>query len=206
MSKKRIAIASVLKPIDDTRSYKKIAQSLAKNSDYSITLVGPSYRTKGNIKHKKIEAIFTSVGKPLSLRRIYIPLIIGYNLIKLKPHIIIVNSYELLIVMIINQIIFGSKIVYDIQENYYLNLITQRNYTSLIKYPVAGLIRLKERLTSPFITHFILAEKCYSIELPFLGTKYTTIENKAQKIQLKKNVFGENEKLKFLFSGNISRK
>lgn len=205
MPKKSIAIVSLLKPINDTRSYEKMAKSLAATAAYSITLIGanPSDIKGFNIP-KNIELLPLPTFKRLGLKRFLMPLIVFRYLIKLKPELVVVNTFELLIVTITNQIIFGGKIVYDLQENYFKNLVFQNNYPPIIKHILAGLIRIKELLLSPFIHHYILAERGYKQELSFIGNRFIIVENKAivgEQFHQKKT---NSNNVKFLFTGNIS--
>jgi len=39
MKKQRIVLASVLKPVDDTRMFEKIGKSLSRNPDYEIFII-----------------------------------------------------------------------------------------------------------------------------------------------------------------------
>lgn len=205
MSKTSIAIVSILKPVNDIRSYKKMAKTLAATGAYTITLVGAKtgdrkeHSNDGDIEFKRLPEF-----KRLGLKRFLMPLIVFRHLIKLKPELVVVNTIELLIVTISNQIIFGGKIVYDLQENYFRNLVFQNNYPPIIKHTVGGLIRLKELLLSPFIHHFILAERGYEKELNFVGNRFTIIENKTIVDEPFHRVKSTNDNLKFLFTGNIS--
>ena len=38
--KKKIVIASVLKPVDDVRAYWKLSQSMAKTNKYEVNIIG----------------------------------------------------------------------------------------------------------------------------------------------------------------------
>lgn len=205
MSKTSIAIVSILKPVNDIRSYEKMAKSLAATGAYSITLIGAkSGDRKEHSGDKDIEFKSLPAFKRLGLKRLLMPLIVLKSIIKLKPELIIVNTYELLIVTIVNQIIFGGKIVYDLQENYFRNLVFQNNYPPIIKHILGGLIKFKELLLCPFIHHFILAEKGYKKELGFIQNRFTIIENKAIIGAPFHRVKSTNDNLKFLFTGNIS--
>lgn len=205
MPRKSIAIASLLKPVNDTRSYEKMARSLAATTAYSITLIGakPSPLKEQDCP-ENIEFLPLPAFKRLGLKRFLMPLIVLKYLIKLKPELVVVNTPELLVVTIANQIIFGGKIVYDLQENYLRNLVFQNNYPPILKHILGGLVRLKELLFSPFIHHFILAERGYEKELDFIGNRFTIVENKAipdEQFHRKKL---NNINVKFLFTGNIS--
>ena len=90
----------------------------------------------------------------------------------------IVNTHELLIVSVIIKIIFGSKILYDIQENYFRNIWYQNNYKWGIKHVLAIAVRMVEWVCMPFLDHILLAEVKYREELPFPGKNCTEILNK----------------------------
>ena len=46
MTKKVIAIISVLKPVDDTRNYEKVAASISNTNKYDINIIGFSANKK----------------------------------------------------------------------------------------------------------------------------------------------------------------
>src|SRR4030095_84746 len=94
-------------------------------------------------------------------------------LLKVKPNAIIVNTYELLLVSLTYSILFNAKLYYDIRENYYRNIAYQPTYPKLLRPALAGPVRLMERLASPFVSHFFLAEKCYVNELSFFKENFT---------------------------------
>lgn len=205
MTKTPIAIISVLKPVDDTRAFEKMAMTLAKTNDYNITIVGQATRAlEGLPTSQKIRFAPLPGFKRLGLKRVFIPILIFRKLLQLKPKLIIVNTYELLMITILNQILFGTKTIYDIQENYHHNLLYQDNYPWSIKFVFSKLIRFKEWCLSPLIHHFILAEKGYEHELGFIKNRFTIIENKAIVRGQIKDRKVRNAKMKFLFAGNIS--
>lgn len=127
------------------------------------------------------------------------------KLIKLKPELIIVNTFELLTVTSLCKIIFGSKILYDIQENYNFNILYQGIYPRLLRGIIAQLVRFKEKLTAPLFDHFILAEECYKDELNFIGKRFTILENKAITPNPPSPWTKKKEAVKVLFSGTITR-
>lgn len=116
----------------------------------------------------------------------------------------IVNTHELLIVSSLIRILFGIKIIYDIRENYYRNIRYSEAFIAPLRFVIAASVRLKEKLTSPLINHFILAEKVYQEELTFLSTRQTLIENKAA---LPPHFVRtpDPKYIQLLFSGTISR-
>ncbi|HTF82653.1 MAG TPA: hypothetical protein VL947_13040, partial [Cytophagales bacterium] len=72
----------------------------------------------------------------------------------------------------------NCKILYDIQENYSLNISTGTLKPSWLRRLLATYVRIKQQALAPFVDHFILAEHCYAEELPFVSKRYTTWENK----------------------------
>lgn len=174
--KPRVVFASVLDRIDDTRMFEKMATTIARHGYQVYIIAQPSNSIPANAN---INFIPTKRVKRLSLSRLLLPLKIGLNVFKLKPEILVVNTHELLIVSIVNRILFGGKIVYDIRENYYRNLWHSEAFRPPLKWALAWMVRAKEKLASPLFHHFILAEKSYEDELTFLGKKYTILENKA---------------------------
>src|SRR5882762_5255587 len=104
MKKRRIVIASVLKPVDDTRMLDKMGRTLEAAGTYEISIIGyPSQRNPdgGSITLYPLKA-FTR----LSAGRFFAPLKVLLLLLKLKPEILIVNTHELLIVACLNRIFF----------------------------------------------------------------------------------------------------
>lgn len=178
MKKTRILISSVLKPINDTRMFEKIGASLAKLPEAEVHIAG-------------FPAVIRSTGIPvfchpfisfkrLSWGRLKTQWAYWQLLRQLKPAILIVSTHELLVVSILYTFFFGGKIWYDVRENYFLNLTTQNAYPPVIRYLLAYGIRCLEYLTAPGIAEYLLAERCYAAELPFIGKKYTILENKYQ--------------------------
>ena len=99
-------------------------------------------------------------------------------LFKVKPQLLIVGTHELLVSSLLYKAICPCTVMYDVQENYYLNLTTQKIYSPIIRYVAAGLIRGIEKLAAPFIHTFFLAEESYSHELNFTRNKFLILQNK----------------------------
>lgn len=173
--KYRILLASILKTVDDTRMYEKFALSLAKIHNVEIYIVG--HKCTGTVNGKiRTYPIFDF--KRLNPKRVLAGFRLWQFLLKVKPQIIIPSTPELLGVIIVFKIIFGCKIIYDVQENYNYNIRFGARYWRPANFILAWIIRLKERIAAPFIhTHF-LAEKCYDEEMPYLKPKSIILENK----------------------------
>ena len=177
MKKRRIVLASILKPVDDTRMSEKLAASLAKIEGYEVSIIGYPSRTK--IHDDSITRMPLQSFKRISFGRLVAPLAVLKKCIQVKPELLIVNTHELLIVSVLNRILFGTKIVYDIQENYARNILYTPAFAGPIRPLLAGWVRLKEMLLTPLFDGVLLAEKCYQNELPFVRSESVVLENKA---------------------------
>ncbi len=203
MTKKVIAIVSVLKPVDDTRNFEKIAVTISNTNKYDINIIGFSTKKIPSYPNITFHPVFSF--QRTSFKRIVASIKILKIILKLKPEVIIVTCAELLIVMVLNKILFGYKLIYDIQENYYLNIIYTPTYPAIIRYPLASWVRLIELLTAGWIDHYILAERVYKCQLKFTSGKSVVIENKAIiPEEIKKNVSPKQVRLSFVYAGTIS--
>ncbi|MCG8305872.1 MAG: glycosyltransferase [Cytophagales bacterium] len=177
MTRHVIAIISVLKPIDDTRNYEKIARTISNTNKYEINIIG--FSAKKNPTHPNITFHPLFRFGRTGIARLGASFKIFKKLLKVKPEIVMVTCAELLIVSIVYKILFGSKIIYDIQENYYRNIAYTNVYPPLVKYPVAMLTRAVELVSCRFADRCFLAEKVYRRQLRFAASKSAVIENKA---------------------------
>jgi glycosyltransferase involved in cell wall biosynthesis len=201
MKKRRIVIASVLKPVDDTRAFEKMACTLAAN-DWEVFLVGqPSKNSSSG--NSKIHFLPLRKFNRLSLSRLVAPLKVGLKIHQVKPELLIVNTHELLIVAVVNRIFFGTCIIYDIQENYWRNILLTSAFPLFLRPLLASWVRLKEKVTSPLFHHYFLAEKGYEKEIGFVGKKYTVVENKVV-VPPNFKRFPKPEKIRLLFSGTLA--
>lgn len=140
------------------------------------------------------------------LFRLILPVIYYRTYIKVKPDIIIVNTHELLIVTLLYKILFGSRMIYDVQENYFRNIRFQNNHFILLKPFLAGYVRLIEYFASFFFDHALLAEQIYLKQLPFLKKKSLVIENKYAPLEgIGLRAVKENKKTTFLIYGTIAK-
>ena len=201
MKKGRIVIASVLKPVDDTRMYEKMACTLLHSNDYEITLIGQAIDQIP--VNQGIEFVPFKVTERFGLERFLVPIKVLLKLFKVRPDLLIVNTHELLIVSLINRILFGSVIVYDIRENYYRNIRFSETYSPKLRLPLSWWIRGKEKLFARLFHHIILAEKSYATELGFIGKRFTILENKA--LPPKDITKASSGVHKLLFTGTISK-
>src|SRR5258706_5242592 len=177
MKKRRIVIASLLKPVDDTRMFEKIGVTLGDSGRFEIFIIG--YPCSNVPTYENIHFLPLTAFPRISFGRLLAPLKLIRILYQVNPQILIVNTHELLIVAVLNRILFGTKIVYDIRENYYRNILYAESFPVLLRPLLAGWVRLKEIVTSPLFHYFFLAENGYQKEMRFFRNRATLIENKA---------------------------
>lgn len=187
--------------MDDPRGYEKFALSLTHDHKYKVHLTGPPALT--NIENPEITTTTIKLKAGRNLNRFFQPWRFWPVLIKVKPKLIIFNSHDLLWVMVLFRIIFGTKLIYDVQENYYRNIRYQKHHSKTTSYLLSAYVRLKEKLTAPFISHFILAEQGYQDELTFPGDRTTVLENKYVPLQ-KLERRSPHGTIRLLLTGTIS--
>jgi glycosyltransferase involved in cell wall biosynthesis len=203
LKKTKVVFASVLKPIDDTRMFEKMAQSIASLSIYEIHVIGYPSSLKPTAQNIFFHPLQTF--KRISLKRLWAPVIILRKLWRIKPDLIIINTHELLGAAITVKILTGCKVCYDIQENYFRNIFHTQTFPVLLRPFLALYVRTKEISFSPLINHFILAERGYEKEIWFTGKRRTILENKVKKIEstfAKKS--NEDKCIHLLFSGTLA--
>lgn len=202
--KSTIVIASVLKPVDDSRMYEKIGLTLAGSGKYDVHVIGVE---SVRIDRPRITQHALKPFSRISFGRILAPWRVLVIAMRLRPRILIITTHELLCVALFLKQVRGCRVIYDVQENYYWNILYTRAFPGLIKPFVALYVRTKESLGSKFVDHFLLAEKGYEQELKFLGNRYTIIENKLHidSVPRKSQRFDPARKtINLLFSGTIA--
>ncbi|MFD2999285.1 glycosyltransferase [Pontibacter toksunensis] len=208
MSEKRILIASLLKPINDTRMYEKLGVSLSKLPEVQVHICGFAAPTPTGAPASVFFHPTFSFGR-LTLDRVKAQRSYYRLLQKLQPDIIVSCTHELLPASVLYCRRHRCKLVYDVQENYALNIRAQDNYPALLKQAMAIGLRSMERGLSSQIAHFLVAEQNYVEELPFLRDKFTVIENKykpaVEYILPATPVKLQHEPLRLLYTGTIGR-
>ncbi|WP_347159057.1 glycosyltransferase [Pontibacter chitinilyticus] len=178
MSEKRILIASLLKPVNDTRMYEKLGLTLCQLPQVQVHLCGyAAAPPAGAPANMHLHPLFQF--RRLSMGRAKAQLHYYQLLLRLRPHLIIACTHELLLPSVYYARRYKCRLVYDVQENYTLNLTAQQNYRPGLKHLMAYTIGRIERAAAQNISHYLVAERSYLQELPFLQPHNTTlIENK----------------------------
>lgn len=203
MRKKTIVIASVLKPVNDTRMYEKMALSLSKANKYDINIIGFSAKSIPKEEHISFYPIFNF--KRLTWARTLSSITYYQKLKVLAPDLIIINTHELLIPTIIYKWFHPAKLIYDVRENHFRNIMFTKSFPFPFRPILAIWVRSKEYLSSLWIDHFFLAEKYYKKEIHFVKKKLTVLENKAIiPTQITSELLKNSEIIQVLFSGTLA--
>lgn len=186
--------------MDDTRLFHKIGQSLANSKGYEVHIIAfPS--VKDHTNHAIRFHTFKRFGR-LSFYRLLVPWMVFRKSLSLKPDILIITTHELLLPGILLKTISGAKVVYDIQENYFRNILFLPSFPLLVRPFLAAYVRVKEVIFSVFADHFFLAEASYRKELSFLRDRFTILENKVKRpAHLRQRP--RNDSINLLFSGTL---
>ena len=203
IKKRRIVLASVLKPADEPRMFDKIGMTLAK--DYDVYCIGAptGIARKGATNPRILELQRV---KRLSPTRLLLPFTVLRHVIKLRPTLFIICTHELLLIALLAKLITRCKVIYDIQENYYRNIIFGTSFPPFLRGLVAAFVRIKEWSSMVFVSHYFLAEKAYDGEMTFFGARKTILENKVvgPVTPRKPNTIRGDEGIRFLFSGTLA--
>lgn len=198
MDKKIVLIASVLKPVNEPRMYKKIGLSLAEFSNLEIHIAG--FKTQNDVSDKKITFHPLYDFNRLSPGRFSASKKFKILLQRIKPEILIVCTFELLKTAVEYKNSYPCLLIYDIRENHALNIRELGVYPYPINIFLSNFIKGLEKREAKWVDHFLLAEKCYEDEIDFIKQSFTIIENKYQGDLISKNEKSQ-EVMHFAFTG-----
>jgi glycogen(starch) synthase len=215
---KRFLLASVLKPVDDTRMRGKFAQTLLGWPLAEVHVAGwassnlplpPAADGARLIPHPILRGGRVSLGRLAAQWRYW------HLLRTLRPHLVIVHAPELLpLTLLWRALGHGRQFAYDIRENYALNVSTQQVYQGWLKRGLAAGLRWVEGRAARRAAAVFLAEASYADELPFLASlvpgRVLVLENKYQPRPdedlppVAQPLPSATEPVRLLFSGTIS--
>jgi len=205
IKKSRIVIASILKPVNDTRMTEKLGGSLLQH--YDVHIIGfPA-------AHTRLDGMLTVHPLPffkrLSFKRLLARIKVLSKTVRLRPDVFIITTHELLTAGLAAKALTGCRLIYDIQENYWRNILYTPAFPPILRPFIAAVVRLRERVAMKFVDHCFLAEAGYRHELRFLPARVTVLENKIlrprNEAQLPINRrYPEGKPLQLLFSGTLA--
>lgn len=196
----KIAIASVLKPVHDTRMFEKIAKSLDETGHYEVHVIG----FPGVIPSTKVKIHTFKPFKRLSFQRLIAPWRILFKTLDIRPELLIITTHELLWMSVVAKVFTSCRLIYDVQENYFLNIFYTNAFPSFLRPFLAIYVRMKEVLLSVFVNHFLLAEISYAKELTFTKSNHTVIENKVILNSVSGDRYLKKDEIVLLFTGTLA--
>jgi glycosyltransferase involved in cell wall biosynthesis len=202
VGQKKLLFASVLKPIDEPRMFERLAGAFKDQEKYTCYFWGNQPSQFKNLRSKQYEVFL--LRERLGFKRFVSSFYLLFYLIKIKPHTLCITSHELWIAAIIFKCFGGQNLIYDVQENYSKNASYSIQNALLCRLTITY-IRFKEKIIDPFIDHYILAEKIYQFEMPWLRRKSIVLENKMRLLTLaKQEIETANKTHQIIFSGTLS--
>ncbi|MCB2410042.1 glycosyltransferase [Hymenobacter lucidus] len=211
-----VLLASVLKPVDDTRMFGKFAPTLAARPHTTVHVAGrgPGSASAAAAPSGIQQHVLFS-GSRLSWSRLRAQWSYWQLLRRLRPDVVFVHAPELLpLTLLWHGLDRQRQFVYDIRENYALNVTTQRVYGGLTRRALAAGLRWIETLAARRAAGVVLAERSYAEELPFLRAlpagSVVVLENKYQPapaealLSHSRTLPARHEPLELLYSGTIS--
>ncbi len=182
----RIVLASVLKPVTDPRLLARLGRTLAELPDAEVHIVAhvaadaPTARPDTLRANVFLHPIFDF--PRLSLARALASRTLLRHLQSLQPDVLVVGAAELLPAGVQWQHQTGGQLVYDVRENYALNVRTQGVFPPLVAGRLAARIERMEAAAAPHLAGALLAERVYATQLSWLKEcrRVAIIENKYQ--------------------------
>ena len=203
MEKPKIAIASVLKPLQDARAFYRLGLSLRETNKYHLNIIGFSLKNEPLEEDLSYFKLFDQ--ERSAWKRFFVNIKFLGLLKNIKPKLLIVTTYELLPAALLMKFLLKYKLIYDLQENYILNVKQNKTLPNWKQNLAALWIGLVERVSKPFVDHYIFAEDCYRKEFPGIAN-FTVLENKFYG-KIKPATFPKFEPhqvLEFLISGTLT--
>lgn len=114
----------------------------------------------------------------LHVRRLIAPWRVFAKVLTLQPAVFIVCTAELLPIALLVRLFSSARIIYDVQENYAMNIRLGSVWPRMLRPFLARCVRTLEWCGAMVVSRFLLAEESYARELTFIRDHYDVIENK----------------------------
>lgn len=182
-----------------------MALSLREKSKYHINIIGFSEKNETSEENIKFTPIL------YASKKIWIRICANFNFLraieKQQPDIVIISTWELLPAAYLGKMRWNYRLIYDVQENYSLNVEWNQpsKSSTLKKWLQRRLIQLIEHHSISFVDHFILAEDCYEQELPrFKPFTYLPNTFFGKEIIQSRIIISSTQPLNFLLTGTLT--
>lgn len=178
----------------------KMGATLVADGSFQVTVIG--YPSPGKIP-QGIRTLSLKPFQRLSFARWWARWQAFGLAFRQRPDVFIFSTYELIGTALVLKVLLGTRIIYDVRENYYRNIVHSEGLPVVLRWPLAMLVRFQEKLCAPAIDHFLLAEKGYEQEFRFHRGGWTVIENKALQMPVAARA-KDPQQIVLLFSGTLS--
>lgn len=193
-----------MKPVTETRMFEKLGTSLATIPEVNVHIIG--FPSSGYASGQHRIELHPHSAKPfgrLSLTRMAIPSRIMFKVLSLKPDLLIITTHELLWMALWCKLVLGCRVVYDVQENYFRNILYTKTFPLVVRPLLACYVRFKEWICKPVVDVYLLAEKGYGQELRF-ARPFLVLENKLPERQAHRYRRSAAGNSNLIFSGTLS--
>lgn len=155
---RRVCIASVLNPVEHPRLYRKEALSLSRS--FKVYVVGQSPRAKPYCREGVI-LVPLNPFRRLSAVRLFASWLVLKKCLIIGADLYILHTPELLWAGLWLKYVKGAQVIYDVHEDYKLNLKHSAAYPYWMRAFVPRLVRAWERFCARRLDGAIYAEAVY---------------------------------------------
>lgn len=172
---KHICHVSVLNPLKHSRIYYRWGLG-AISLGYEVSIFAQGEADE--ITDSPINFYATGSFSRLSIKRLFFSFRQRRKLLKLKADIYVLHSPELLPLGKWLQKKTRAKIIFDVHEDYYKNIIHAPHYPNILKKPLASLVRKQEMKATNYLDAVVYAEECYEEMLTVPKEQIFLLRNK----------------------------
>lgn len=204
--KYKVAHMTTVHPRTDTRIYLKELKTLALNEEYDLNLFVAD--GEGDYYDRDSQIFIHDINKKKPNTRIYRALITSLVMLvkvrKFKPNIVHFHDSELIPIGLILKL-SGIKVIYDVHENLYKQILGKSYIPMLARYPIAILMRFLEYLGAIVFDRLVVATP--EIQKLFPRNKTILVQNFPFKNEFAviDNSFYENRNHNLCFIGYITK-
>jgi len=203
----KVVLAHTQKPPSEARIFDKLAYSLSFFSNLKLYIFGGNNFGKDDFAYEIVLLPIFSTRRNL-IYRLFNIWNCWCHLYKIKPDVVIVCSPDLLVPAVVYKVVYSKMLIFDIQENFGLNLKFQKSYRRLSWINLQQITGLYFSWFYPFVDRFWLAEKIYEDQLVLTKGSSLVFENRVSEKWRSKSAYNfigpSGEDIVFLFSGVIT--
>ena len=182
--------------------FEKMGQTLANTGRYEVHIVG--FPGGPTTEYPNIKLHPSRYFPRISLERFRIPIRVFRTLLALSPDVIIVTTHELLLISVLFRVFRKAVVFYDIQENYFRNILFLPTFPRLLRPALALWVRGWEKLLTLFVRRVFVSDEGYISELPFIRRKAVVLQNMVKRAAILPRTGDSRRGRALLFSGTLA--